>query len=35
MKEEIMYNQNSILIVALLFIAILIAYEIFFRIGKL
>lgn len=33
MKEEIMYNQNSILIVALLFIAILIAYEIFFRIG--
>lgn len=35
MKEEIMYNQNSILIVALLFIAILIAYEIFYRIGEL
>jgi ribose/xylose/arabinose/galactoside ABC-type transport system permease subunit len=35
MKEEIMYNQNSILISALLFIAILIAYEIFFHIGRL
>lgn len=35
MEEEIMYNQNSILIVTLLFIAILIAYEIFFHIGRL
>lgn len=35
MSEEIMYSQNSILIVTLLFIAILIAYEIFFHIGRL
>jgi hypothetical protein len=34
MHGEIMYNQNSILIVSLLFIFILIAYEIFFHIGR-
>jgi hypothetical protein len=33
-SSEIMYDQNSILIVAILFIAILLAYEIGFRIGK-
>lgn len=34
MKNEIMYNQNSILIVGLLFASILLAYELFFRLGR-
>ena len=34
MNGEIMYNQNSILIVGLLFAAILLAYEVCFRIGR-
>lgn len=34
MREEIMYNINSILIVAFLFAFILIAYEIFFHVGR-
>lgn len=34
MNREIMYNQNSILIVGLLFATILIAYEICFLIGR-
>jgi hypothetical protein len=34
MKQEIMYNQNSILIVVILLASILIAYELCFRIGR-
>jgi RsiW-degrading membrane proteinase PrsW (M82 family) len=34
MKNEIMYNINSILLVTMLFIAILLFYELGFRIGK-
>jgi hypothetical protein len=34
MNREIMYNQNSILIAIILFIVILLAYELGFRIGR-
>lgn len=34
MKHEIMYNQNSILIVSILLASILLAYELCFRIGR-
>ena len=34
MKQEIMYNQNSVLIIGLLLASILLAYEICFRLGR-
>ncbi len=34
MKHEIMYNQNSILVVSLLLAFILFAYEVFFHVGR-
>ena len=34
MKTEIMYNINSILLAIMLFVAIMLFYELGFRIGK-